>query len=132
MRRDGYSIFAVGIKITKTITTKVTRKGPGGETIVTTTKTSPAGDTSTVTSTEKSPITIACPKCGGEIMIPSAICSKCGTNWQGKTHHSFKFQPKLTLGPGVTLSPDAINKILVILLLLALGGAALIFWNYLK
>jgi len=126
-----YIAFAVGIKVTRTTTTKVMRKGPGGETIVTTTETSPAGGKTTVTTTEKSPITFPCPKCGGEILVPSTICPKCGTNWQGQKHLSFKVQPKITISPGITLSLGS-NTMLFILLLLALGGAALIFLDYLK
>ena len=109
----------MGIKIPAT--TKVIRKGPGGETTVTTPETSPTGGMTTVTTTGNSPVTIPCPKCGGKIMVQTASCSHCGANWRGKKPFTFQTQQK------IDFSGDSIKKILVILLQVALGAAVLIF-----
>jgi hypothetical protein len=127
LERVGYIASAVGIKITTTTTTKVIRKGPGGETIVTTTtKTLPGTAETSPDTIETSPVTLACPKCGGEILAETATCAHCGTNWKNKRQFSFRTQQKISLSSG------SIKKTLVILLLMALMGAALIYLNYLK
>jgi len=117
----------VGIKVTTTTTTKVIRKGPGGETIVTTTtKTLPATTENSPDTIETSPDILACPKCGGEILAETATCAHCGTNWKNKKQFTFQTQQKISLSPG------SIKKFLFFLLLLALAVAALNFLNYLK
>jgi len=116
----------MGIKITASATTKVIRKGPGGETTITTTETSPSGGQTTVTTTQTAPFTIACPQCGGQMQPETALCPHCGTNWRGKKHFTFQTQQKITVSDG------SIKKVLFILLLMALAGAAVFLLGYLK